>query len=151
MLIEYGASLDYTTEYSAAKSSVLQDIVHIRPGASLDGYEPENEDEVVKAFSYALKNCDHDLVNWMWVLQSSVSNGRIKIVKLLLDIGYCDVNDSSDGITVLMFAAKDSSPDMVKLLLDYGADKTIVDETGRTAYDYAVERGNSEIAELLKP
>lgn len=31
-LIEYGASLDYITEYSGEKSSVLQDIVKVRSG-----------------------------------------------------------------------------------------------------------------------
>ena len=85
VLIESGASLDYTTEYSGGKSSVLRDIVTIRSGSSLSGYVPENNEEVVRAFNYALENCDHSSVDWMRVLQHSVSNDRIEIVKLLLD------------------------------------------------------------------
>ena len=40
--------------------------------------------------------------------------------------------------------------EVTELLLSYGADKTIKDNNGKTAYDYAVERGYMEIAELLK-
>lgn len=149
LLLQNGASLDYTTEYSGKKSSILQDIVQNRPGASLSGYEPDNE-EVIKAFNYALENCDHNNVNWMRVLQHSVSNDRIEIVKLLLEQEYCTVNDTSVGMTALMFAARDSTPEMVKLLLNYGADKSIKSTDGKTAYDYAVQFNNKDIMALLE-
>ena len=64
ILIDNGASLDYITEYSGGKSSVLQDIVHKRAGAALPGYIPGNEEEVIKAFKYALENINHDNVDW---------------------------------------------------------------------------------------
>lgn len=54
-------------------------------------------------------------------------------------------------MTALMFAARDSTPEMVQLLLDYGADKSMKCSDGKTAYDYAVEFGKEQIAELLKP
>lgn len=151
ILIKNGASLDYITDYSGGKSSVLQDIVQVRSGAALPGYKPESKEEVIKAFNYALENVDSNNVNWMRVLQHSVSNDRIEIVKLLLDQEYCAVNDTSVGITALMFAARDSTPEMVQLLLDYGADKNIKSTDGKTAYDYAVECGHMELAELVKP
>lgn len=147
ILIENGASLDYTTEYSGGKASVFQDIC-------FDGYipKPTYDEEVLKAFNYALENVNHNNVNWMQVLQHSVSNDRIEIVKLLLEQKYCTVNDTSVGMTALMFAARDSDEEMVQLLLDYGADKTITDEDGKTAYDYAVEyERDAAIVELLRP
>jgi ankyrin repeat protein len=150
ILIKDGASLDYITDYSGGESSVLQDIVQVRSGAALPGYKPESKEEVIKAFNYALENCDHSNVRWMRVLQHSVTNDRIEIVKLLLDDGYCDVNDISVGMTALMFAARSSTPEMVQLLLDYGADKSIKTSDGKTAYDYAVENGHLQIAELLE-
>lgn len=150
ILIKNGASLNYTTEYSGGKSSVLQDIVQVRSGSALPGYKPESKEEVYKAFNYALENCDHNNVNWMRVLQHSVSNDRIEIVKLLLDQEYCTVNDTSVGMTALMFAARDSTPEMVQLLLDYGADKNIKSTDGKTAYDYAVEFNNKDIVALLE-
>ena len=39
---------------------------------------------------------------------------------------------------------------IVKLLLEYGADKTYIDESGKSAYDYAMENGNLVCQELLK-
>lgn len=150
ILIENGASLDYITDYSGGKSSVLQDIVHNRPGASLSGYEPDSKEEVIKAFNYALEKINHNNVNWMRVLQHSVSNDRIEIVKLLLDQKYCDVNDTSVGMTALMFAARDSTPEMVQVLLDYGADKSIKSSNGKTAYDYAVYTNNIEVMPMLE-
>ena len=150
ILIENGASLDYTTEYSGGKSSVLQDIVKVRPGAALPGYKPESKEEVIKAFNYALENCDHNNVNWMRVLQHSVSNDRNEIAKLLFDQNYCDVNDTSVGMTALMFAARDSNLEMVQLLLDYGADKSIETSDGKTAYDYAVQSNNTDVISLLE-
>lgn len=149
ILIEKGASLDYTTEYSGGKSSVLRDIVKVRSGAALPGYKPESKEEVIKAFNYAIENINHNNVNWMRVLQHSVCNDRIEIVKLLLDEGYCNVNDTSVGMSALMFAARDSAPEMVQLLLDYGADKSIKSTDGKTAYDYALELDRYEIAEML--
>lgn len=151
ILIENGASLDYTTEYSGKKSSVLIDIVQNRPGASSSSYESDNEEEVIAAFNYALDNCDQNNVNWMRVLQHSVSSDRIEITKVLLNDGYCNVNDTSVGMTALMFAARDSTIEMVQLLLDYGADKNIQSSNGKTAYDYAVDHGHQDLALLLKP
>ena len=151
ILIKNGASLDYSTEYSGGKSSVLQDIVKVRSGAALPGYKPESKEEVIKAFNYALEKCDHNNVNWMRVLQHSISNDRIEITQVLLDNGYCDVNDTSVGMTALMFAARDSTTEMVQLLLDYGADKDIQSSNGKTAYDYAVDHGHQDLALLLKP
>lgn len=148
LLIENGASLDYVTEYSGGKSSILQDIVKLPYVVELS--EHESASEVMKSFNYALENCDHSNVNWMRVLQHSVSNDRIEIVKILLDQGYCDVNDTSVGMTALMFASRDSTLEMVQLLLDYGADKSIKTSDGKNAYDYAIKKGHSEIAELLK-
>lgn len=150
-LIQKGASLDYSTQYSGDYSSVLQDIVQVRPGAESAGYVSEDDDEVMASFCYAIENCDHSKVNWMRVLQASITNDRMEIVKLLLDNNYCDVNDSSLGMTALMFAARDSTVNMVSYLLECGADAAAVSESGKTAMDYAVANGNkSVVAELNK-
>ncbi|MBR1772081.1 MAG: ankyrin repeat domain-containing protein [Lachnospiraceae bacterium] len=140
-LIANGADLNYQVTYG----SVLEDIV-IRHDQT-DG----EEENVYKAFLYALENCDHDSVVWDDVLYRCVTYDRIQITQYLLDNRYCDVNASVTGLTMLMAAARDASPEMVQLLLDYGADKTIVNpDNGMTAYDYAVQFGNEENAVLLK-
>ncbi len=148
-LLESGASPDYKSPHP--EGNVLTDIVMSRPGIFTSKYGRESDSEVNKAFYYTLENCDHSKIKWMRVLQHSTTNDRVEIVKFLLDEGYCDVNDTSVGMTALMFAARDSTQEMVQLLLDYGADKSIVDSDGKTAYDYAMERGFTENAEILKP
>ena len=147
-LLENGASLDYKTHY--AYGNVLIDIVEGRPGSMSVKYGIENNEEVIKAFRYALENCDHSNVNWMRVLQHSVTNDRIEIVKFLLDEKYCEVNDNSVEMTALMFAARDSTPEMIQLLLDYGADKNCKSNEGKTAYDYAVEFDRKDNIPLLE-
>lgn len=149
LLIKNGASIDYITKYSGGKSSVLQDITQVRSGTVSASSKPDDKN-VIEAFEYALENCDRKNVDWMRVLQYSISNGRIEIVKLLLEQGYCDVNDTSVGITALMFASRDSTPEMVQLLLDRGADKSYRTFDGKTAYDYAVQSNNKDIIGMLK-
>ena len=53
------------------------------------------------------------------------------------------------GRTALMFAAE--SGDVVKLLLERGADPDIQDTAGNTAFDYACEGGHQAAIEVLWP
>lgn len=148
LLIDHGASLDYATEYSGGRSSVLQDIVQVCSGHSSS--ECEFDEEVIQAFNYAMQNCNHDNIDWVKVFQHSVSNNRLAIVQFLLEQGYCKVNDTtSEGISALMFASRDSSTEMVQLLLDYGADVSYKSPEGKTALDYATKSQNIEVMELL--
>jgi|GEM_PF-1467337 len=151
LLIQNGATLDYTTEYSGKYASIFGDIVTTRSKVMVSSYGPESSEEVMAAFQYALKNCDHSNVKWFIVLQDSITNNRIEIVKLLLDHGYCDVNDSSSsGMTPLMFAAMNSDVEMVKLLLEYGADVGAKTLEGETAYDHAIQYGKDDVKAFFK-
>jgi len=40
--------------------------------------------------------------------------------------------------------------EMVQLLLDYGADKSIETSDGKTAYDYPVQSNNNDVISLLE-
>jgi ankyrin repeat protein len=44
-----------------------------------------------------------------------------------------------------------ANEDTIQILLENGADKSIMDVHGKTAYDYALENENDEFAYLLKP
>ena len=89
-------------------------------------------------------------------LQTACLWGRFKIVRTLLESG-ADCNLSWKGIwgsksplsCAVISDAKESEA-IIELLLEYGADKTYVDECGKTAYDYAVENDNLVFQELLK-
>jgi len=73
-------------------------------------------------------------------------------VVLLLDAG-ADPNlvDNEEHFTALMFAAAEGQAEVVRTLLEHGADKTKVDVDGDSAYDFAVNNGHTETAELVKP
>lgn len=73
----------------------------------------------------------------------------------LLDAFYPEccqyLNAQNDrGQTPLMWAARGGEISAAVWLMDNGANKDALDLTGKTAYDYAAEKGYTEIAELLR-
>ena len=76
------------------------------------------------------------------------AKGIVEIVKLLM--GEFDVNDQTDTkTTLLMNACANGNYALVEYLLSIGADTTLTDDNGKTAYDIAFEKGYIEIAELV--
>jgi ankyrin repeat protein len=69
---------------------------------------------------------------------------------LLLEKG-ADVNAQSrkKGITALMIAAVADNEELVRMLLDHGADADFKDIFGRTAKDLAGKKGNSAMVDIL--
>jgi ankyrin repeat protein len=61
-----------------------------------------------------------------------------------------DVNAAQQGgVTPLQEAAHIGDANLVRLLLDHGANVSGADDRGRTAADYARERGHTAVLELL--
>ena len=72
------------------------------------------------------------------------------IVQYLIENGYCDINDYDDlGNTALIVATKYEKIDILRVLIELGANKNLIDNSGKTAYDHALEKGNQEIIDLL--
>lgn len=78
----------------------------------------------------------------------------IEVTKFLIEekeipANICD----SDGRTALHFAClsgySNPTKEYIQYLIDIGIDPAITDSFGKTAYDYAVEDGHTEIADLL--
>ena len=78
----------------------------------------------------------------------------IEVAKFLIEekgipANICD----TDGRTPLHFAClsgyADPTKEYIQYLIDHGVDPTTKDSFGKTAYDYAVEDGHTEIADLL--
>lgn len=75
------------------------------------------------------------------LLAGFANNGRLDAVNLLLQKGaQVDMRDSI-GRTPLSYAAKNLQEQIVKLLIEYGADPTIKDNESKDAFDYLKESG----------
>ncbi|KAF8733376.1 hypothetical protein HU200_014983 [Digitaria exilis] len=102
------------------------------------------------------KGVDVDPVNHRGTpLHLAAAKDRDQVVKILLEHGAdagADVNFiSPSGLTVLMKAADDGLTDMVKFLLQSGADPNIADEDGKIPIMFAAVHGHRELVEILFP
>lgn len=72
-------------------------------------------------------------------------------VKALIKAG-ANVNaiDNGEHFTALMWAAAEGQTEVVKILVDNGADLTLTDIDGDTAESFAFKAGHQSIVELLK-
>jgi ankyrin repeat protein len=81
----------------------------------------------------------------MTPLMYASRDGRMEIVRTLLDAGAdINVRDAND-ITPLIAAITNNHPDVARLLIDRGADVKAVDWYGRTALWAAVETRNMDV------
>ena len=90
------------------------------------------------------------------ILFSLITDGKFpkeseikKILELekIYNIDYVDIDD--DNRSLLILATKKNLKNIVKILLENGANIKLKDESGKTAIDYADMNGNKEISILL--
>ncbi len=83
-------------------------------------------------------------------LMHASSGPFAETVAVLIDAGAnVNATETTEGFTALMTAAAVGEVDVVKLLLQRGADPSIVDEDNDTAKNHAVTAGKPETAALL--
>lgn len=82
-------------------------------------------------------------------LCNAIIKGDLATVKKFVEYGS-DVNEMSNGLTPLMLAARYNKVDILKYLLEKGADKQIKDERGNTALKYAEFSKSQEALNYLK-
>ena len=80
----------------------------------------------------------------------AIVKGEFETVKKLVDMG-ADVNEKSNGLTPLMYAAKFNRVDILKFLIDKGADlKARNSKNGFTALRYAELSNATEAHSILE-
>ena len=91
-----------------------------------------------------------DVYHWS-PLMRAVYEDREEIVMLLVTNPRTDINHRGEnGITALHIATIQGYTHLVKVLLEYGADKTITDHSGRTPYEIARQTGEAKLLNLLQ-
>lgn len=87
----------------------------------------------------------------MTALQAAISYSRLGIVEILLEQG-ADVNAppaERDGITALQAAAKHGFIELAVKLIERGASPAASTSQGKTAIDFAAEKGRLDMLQLL--
>jgi len=142
LLVENGANIDYVTRGQTAMTC-LAETDHPQTIESIEYLESKGQNVYGENYPYGT------------LLHYACRVGNSLVINYLVTERNVDVNAiNSEGRTpliYLMFPVAPKSIDDLMLLLEYGADKTIVDNDGYTAYDYAVKYEKTEFAELLKP
>ena len=105
---------------------------------------------LVKLFLLAGMSPETTDKNGITALMWGAGKGHAEIVQLLLDHG-ADVNSkTAKGRTALMSAAYFGRMETLKILIDHGADKNLKDFENKTAYQWASERKQTSISDILK-
>lgn len=90
-------------------------------------------------------------VNLKQPIFSAIREDRVTLIKLFIQWG-ADVNAFQNGMTCLMMAASINiyfMSEIGQLLLEAGADPSLVDEQGKRALDYAQKMRHLELVSLL--
>ncbi len=163
LLIDYGATTDFSDKSGRSPLNIVVTlyyrsdslrIVELLLENGADVYHKDNGcypvEEVARMYS---QKYDPQKKNGSYVedgYDEETAKGITQIVKMLLE-KMPDYNINEESFTLLMCAAIRGNIDLAEYLLSIGTDKTIKDSKGKTAYDYAIDSGHDELAELLKP
>lgn len=79
----------------------------------------------------------------------SIVKGDMDTVKKLIDLGT-DVNQKSNGMTPLQYAAKYNRVKIIKLLVEHGASLSVKSSKGLTAMKYAKLSNAKDAMTVLK-
>ena len=136
---------------------------YIKEGADLNDENENGESVLAHALRY---RCDNDLVmlliengadmydfdnEGVSIFDMAITYDNIEIVNFFLDKGI-DVNATSrkSKFTPLMCACCYGRLELVKLLLDHGADSSRSDYKGLTALDFAKKMNKKSVIKILE-
>ncbi len=159
LLIESGADVNMPDDWG---DSPLQCAVSMWPQQYEEGkgYPSQYDEATASAITNIVRllvrnGADTTVVSVKGsVLHLAADSCNPVLIAYLIDELGMDVNILNQKGQTPLFMISGFFPyagDAVTVLLDRGADLSVRDSSGKTAYDYAVENGYADLAELLKP
>ena len=117
---------------------------------------PELVDWLIEKGDYSYSDIPRDdsgsyLHNYYKKIDSDYIYKCPNMIEYIVNNKLEDINSTNnDGRTILSIAAEMDDIQDCKLFLKLGVNPSIKDNSGKTAYDYATEKNNKEIIELLE-
>lgn len=163
LLVHFGANITDKLEYAVRKDDEEMIRLVVRLGAKLDfidnvgksAYKVAYYDKCYNAMS-VLKDLGLSIDKYGGEsFRSAASNGDFKSVEFFYNNGV-DINFNEPDMvfpyasTAVIEAARHNNFDMVKWLVERGADITIADRYGDRPYTCAIKNKNTQMAEYLK-
>ncbi|XP_072294355.1 KN motif and ankyrin repeat domain-containing protein 3 isoform X1 [Eucyclogobius newberryi] len=149
---------DYLMAFSEVSSALLEHVVNMTDGngntALHYSVSHSNFDVVALLLDTGLCSVDkQNKAGYTAIMLAALSTVKededIKVVQKLFSQGNVNAKASQAGQTALMLAVSHGRLEMVRALLECGADVNIQDDEGSTALMCACEHGRSEIVKLL--
>ncbi|XP_063795287.1 KN motif and ankyrin repeat domain-containing protein 4 [Pseudophryne corroboree] len=148
----------YLEEFRSISPSLLQMVVNISDenGNTALHYSVSHSNFGIVKLLLDTGVCDVDHQNkagytpvMLTPLASAETDEDMEVVRALLSLGNVNLSATQGGQTALMIGVSHARSDMVKVLLDCGADVNLTDEDGESALMIACQIGNPEIVKLL--
>ncbi len=144
LLVDDGCNIDL---YASSKPVIVTLAEHM-----IYGYSPIREDILLYLLSYKKTSVASEYPE---VLFHMIRGGHTQMVTVLVneygfEINYQDKNGVTPLILAVTYSKESATVDMIRQLLELGANPTLEDSSGRTAIDYAFENNDGKILETLR-
>lgn len=155
VLVEHGATAEYIqdTGWSPLKRTLFHydaDDVKIVELLLANGADPDKEEvgEHLVFTAAQMYPMPRGSADYLTGYDEEAAENITKIVEMLLANQTINLQ-SPAGETILMYAAMRNNMALAKYCIIKGCDVTLTNVQGKTAYDIAVEHGNTDIATLI--
>ena len=163
LLIDRGARLDLFEAAASGTQERVEQQLHKDPGA-INSYSADGWTALHLAVFFGRVNIVHFLLSkganidapsnndqFVTPLHSALANPHNSAVGQLLIGAGANLNATqARGYTPLHYAALNGLDQVVRSLIAHGADASVRDHKGKTAYELAIESGKASTAILLK-
>jgi len=105
---------------------------------NLKSIRPSKDDRLIKA------------INLYTTFDAAAKSGQLDLLEQMLVDGVEINARDAGGRTLLHWAVENDHTEAVRLLLKYGADRTMTDRSRRTAYQLAKKRRNPQVLHLFE-